>query len=114
GIISFDPESVAKKPARIFQESKSEDQGMVWSPNGKWVAFHSHRDKTDDISLQRADGSDAPRQITFGGVETGWPRWSPDGRWIAYSTFPGSRKTTRARVHVLGIDQNTGKITQAA
>jgi TolB protein len=112
GIIPFDPESVAEKPAPAVVASKSEDQGMVWSPNGKWIVFHSHRDKTDDLYLQRADGSGAPRRITTGGVETGWPRWSPDGKWIAYSTFPGSRRSTRGRLHVLGIDQDTGEISQ--
>lgn len=114
GIISFDPGSVATRPARVFQASQSEDQGMVWSPNGKWIVFHSHRDGTDDLFLQRADGSDAPRQITSGGVETGWPRWSPDGQWIAYCTFPGPHRSTRGRLYVVGIDQETGKVTQAA
>ena len=114
GIIPFDPESVAQKPSRVVQASNSEDQGMVWSPNGKWIVFHSHRDKTDDLYLQPADGSDAPRQITTGGVETGWPRWSPDGRWIAYSSHPGATRSTRGKLYVLGIDQNTGQVTQAA
>ena len=115
GIIPFDQKMVAAKPARIFQASNSEDQGMSWSPNGKWIAFHSHRDRADDIFLQRADGADSPRQITKGGTETGWPRWSPNGRWIAYSSYPGSNiRATRSKLYVLGIDQDTGVITQAS
>jgi Tol biopolymer transport system component len=114
GIISADDPTPASKPGRIFQASTSEDQGMAWSPNGKWVVFHSHRDKTDDLYLQSADGSQAPRQITTGGVETGWPRWSPDGRWIAYSSYPGPYRSTRGKLYVLGIDQNSGQVTQAA
>ena len=114
GIIPFDPESVAQKPWRVFQADDSEDQGMVWSPNRKWIVFHSHRNKTDDLYLQLADGSVAPRQITFGGVETGWPRWSPDGLWIAYSSFPGPLSSTRGKLYVLGIDQNTGEVIRAA
>ena len=114
GIIPFDTESVAEKPSRVLQASNSEDQGMVWSPNGKWIVFHSHRDKTDDLFLQPADGSVAPLQITTGGIETGWPRWSPDGRRIAYSSFPGPPRSTRGKLYVMGIDQNTGQVTQAA
>ena len=114
GIIPFDEHAVAQKPARVFQASTSEDQGMVWSPNGTWVVFHSHRDKTDDLFLQPADGSQAPRQITTGGIETGWPRWSPDGHWIAYSSYPGEIRSTLGKLYALGIDQNTGQVTQAA
>jgi len=114
GIISADDSTPVPKPARIFQASNSEDQGMAWSPNGKWVVFHSHRDKTDDLFLQPADGSQPPRQITTGGTETGWPRWSPDGHWIAYGSYPGPYRSTRGRLYVLGIDQNTGQIAQAA
>jgi TolB protein len=114
GIISVDDQTPASKPGRVFQASNSEDQGMAWSPNGKWVVFHSHRDKTDDLFLQPADGSLSPRQITTGGVETGWPRWSPDGRWIAYSSYPGPYRSTHGKLYVLGIDQNTGQVTQAA
>ena len=114
GIISVDDRTPTSKPNRIFQASKSEDQGMAWSPNGKWVVFHSHRDKTDDLFLQPADGSQPPRQITTGGVETGWPRWSPDGRRIAYGSYPGPYISTRGKLYVLGIDQNTGQVTQAA
>ena len=114
GIIGFNAQTVAAKPSRIFQASTSEDQGMAWSPNGKWVVFHSHRDKTDDLFLQPADGSQPPRQITRDGVETGWPRWSPDGRWITYSSYPGPYRSTHGKVYVLGIDQDSGQVTQAA
>ena len=114
GIISVDDRPPASKPDRIFQASNSEDQGMAWSPNGKWVVFHSHRDRTDDLFLQPADGSQPPRQITTGGTETGWPRWSPDGRWIAYSSYPGPYRSTHEKLYVLGIDQDGGQVTQAA
>jgi len=114
GIILFDEKISTAEPARIFQASDSEDQGMSWSPNGKWIAFHSHQNRTDDIFLQRADGSEPVQQITKGGTETGWPRWSPDGRWIAYSSYPGPNRATRSKLYVLGIDQDSGAVTQPA
>ncbi len=113
GIIPF-ADHAAQRPRQVFQASASEDQGMAWSPNGKWIVFHSHRDKTDDLFLQPADGSQPPRQITTGGIETGWPRWSPDGQWIAYSSYPGPYGATNGKVYVLGINQNSGAITQTA
>jgi Tol biopolymer transport system component len=114
GIIPFDNSKPAQQLSRVFQASTSEDQGMVWSPNRKWVVFHSHRNRTDDLFLQIADGSQPPRQITTGGIETGWPRWSPDGKWIAFSGYPGPYDATFGKLYVLGIDQNTGKLTQEA
>jgi Tol biopolymer transport system component len=114
GLLPFADRTTAAKPEKVFQASPSEDQSMVWSPNGKWVVFHSHRDKTDDLFLQPADGSQPPRQITKGGIETGWPRWSPDGRWIAYGSYPGEYRSTRGRIYIIGIDEDTGKITQEA
>jgi Tol biopolymer transport system component len=114
GIIPFDNSKPAQRPSRVFQASNSEDQGMMWSPNGKWVVFHSHRNRTDDLFLQIADGSQPPRQITTGGIETGWPRWSPDGRWIAFPSYAGPYGSTLGKLYVLGIDQNTGKVTQEA
>ena len=114
GVVPASASTPAERPARIVQASESEDQGMVWSPDGKWIAFHSHRNRTDDIFLQFADGSQPPRQITTGGLETGWPRWSPDGRWIAYSSYPGPYLSTHSNVYVLGIDPTTGQVTHTA
>jgi len=111
GIIAADAEDAASKPARVVHESNSEDQSLCWSPNAKWIAFHSHKEQSDDIWLRRADGDTTARRISMlgRGSETGWPRWSPDGRWLL---FEGASKTTRRSVmYVAGIDQDTGDIT---
>lgn len=109
GIISFDEPAPAKAP-QTFYASYSEDQGMHWSPNGKWVVFHSHQQSTDDLWLQPADRSTTPRRITNGGYETGWPRWSPDGKWIAYDSYPNPRSPL-SLFYVIGVDQTTGTTT---
>lgn len=108
GIIAVDPERPAAAPSSVTHASESEDQSLCWSPNGKWMAFHSHKDQSDDIWLRPAGGDRAPRRISFlgRGAETGWPRWSPDGRWLLFDG--ASRATQRSVMYVVAIDQESG------
>jgi Tol biopolymer transport system component len=112
GIIASDPEAVLEKVDRVVDDSPSEDQSLTWSPNGKWIAYHSHKDNGDDIFLVPADKSLPARRITsFGrGFETGWPRWSPDGRWLAFDADARGAER-RSVIYVMGVDQESGTVT---
>src|SRR5262249_46048890 len=44
GVIDASRPEVADAPATIVASSPSEDQAMAWSPNGAWIALHSHRE----------------------------------------------------------------------
>jgi len=109
GVVNVDRDSPAEAPEEIVRASYSEDQGMCWSPNLKWVAFHTHADGTDDIWLQPSGDASKGKPLSKGGYETGWPRWSPDGNWIVSNTAYSKERINK--LFLIGIDQNKGKVT---
>ena len=114
GAVNADADTPAAAPHVVIRASSSEDQGLDWSPNGKWIVLHSHANGLDDVWIQPADGSAPARSITAGGTETGWPRWSPDGAWIAYGTEIRDGNRLRGVLFTVGIDSSTGAVTRPA
>jgi dipeptidyl aminopeptidase/acylaminoacyl peptidase len=121
GTINVTQPLPASQPLEVIAKSDSEDQAMTWSPNGKWIAFHTHREMSDDVwlrpadpstvALAKADGSQGDKRITFlgRGAEVGWPRWSPDGAQVL---LEGARKSDgRSVLYTIGVDQESGATT---
>jgi TolB protein len=114
GIIGADPSNPATRPSEVVHDSASEDQALCWSPNGKWIAFHSHKEQSDDLWLRRANGDPQARRITMlgRGAEAGWPRWSRNGRWLLFNG--ASRQTHRTVIYVVEMNQESGEVVAPA
>lgn len=112
GVVTVNSAIPHEAPQRMVRQSSSEDQGMHWSPNGRWIVFHTHHEESDDIWLMPEDGSSEPRMISESGNETGWARWSPDGEWIVFPSYRRNDSGARqAQLFIIGIDQETGEVT---
>ncbi len=96
-----------------------EDMGPVWSPDGRWVAYHSHRSatavplyespgRTDDTWLRLAAGGPEIRLTDFG-FEVGPPDWSPDGRQIVFDSWDKDGVPRFAKPWIITIDPATGR-----
>jgi len=78
------------------------DSGPVPSPDGKWIAFVSDRDKWDHPYIVASSGGPAI-QLSKGEHEDSRLAWSPDGRRLAFDTNQGGPQT-RKHIAVVEID----------
>jgi Tol biopolymer transport system component len=83
--------------------STYEDSQPQYSPNGKYVAFHSDRSGELEIWIANSDGSSA-RQLTHLRAQvSGYPRWSPDGKYIVFH----SRPSGYANLYMINVESGS-------
>ncbi|MFI5179798.1 MAG: hypothetical protein ACHQPI_00195 [Thermoanaerobaculia bacterium] len=111
---------------KVMVSGYHEDFPAVWSPDGRWIAFHSHRSKTpvaaydspgsaDDIYLRRSDDVHAPEiRLTDFGWEVYSPSWSPDGRKLMFTSWVKGGQPGIGKLWILTLDPQTGRRLKTA
>jgi serine/threonine protein kinase/Tol biopolymer transport system component len=65
------------------------DNMAEYSPDGRKIAFISHRSGANEVWVCEADGLRPYKVTSLAGPAATWPRWSPDGKTLAFTGQPG-------------------------
>src|SRR6202022_2560579 len=76
---------IAGGEAKLISGGMPFDSQPKFSPDGKWIAFLSDRDGSENVWIMRADGSDAKQLSKDPNAEFASPNWSPDGNYVFVS-----------------------------
>ena len=62
-----------------------QNTGPVWSPDGKWIAYASLRNRLSSLYRKRSDGSGAEEMLLSDDQSDMPVDWSHDGKYLLYS-----------------------------
>jgi Tol biopolymer transport system component len=121
-VVDVDAQGQKASSPRIIVSGYHEDFPAAWSPNGRWIAFQSHRSKTpvptydspgstNDVYIRLADDLHGPAiRVTDVGWETGAPFWSPDGRKLMFTSWVKDGQPGISRAWKVTLEPDSGKV----
>lgn len=121
-LIDVDADGAPASSPRPFITGFHEDFTPAWSPDGRWLVYHSHRSpepvsayaapgSTDDLWLRPVGGTAGDeRRLTSFGYESGSADWSPDGRRLAFVSQERGATAGISKAFVIDIDPRTGAL----
>jgi dipeptidyl aminopeptidase/acylaminoacyl peptidase len=121
GVVAVDSEAQPASEPMPIVEGYHEDFTPAWSPDGRWMVYHSHRsDKavagyasegsTDDLYLRRV-GAPVEEEIrlTDFGWEVGVADWAPDSRRLVFDSWERGGSAGISRPWLATIDPESGE-----
>jgi Tol biopolymer transport system component len=124
-VVDVDDRAKPVAPPRPMVTGYHEDFTPAWSPDGRWLAYHSHRSatpvasyysagSTDDVYLRSATPGGQEIRLTDFGLEVGWADWAPDGRRLVFSSWEPGSAVRAGLPWIVTIDPQTGMPTGSA
>ena len=121
GVVAVDSQARPQSKMKALVIGYHEDFTPAWSPDGRWIAFHSHRSaipvpsynakgSTDDLYLRRTSGGPSEEiRLTDFGWEDGVADWSPDGRRLVFDSWERGGTVGVSKPWIVTIDPLSGK-----
>ncbi len=89
----------------------SDEVGVTWSSDGKWLMFSSDRRGERDIFKRLASGDGVDELVFESEISKSVNAWSPDGRFVVYDT--GGRGLT-SDLYILPLTERRPRLVNAA
>lgn len=96
--LTFYPEGQAPPSRSLYKAGPP-----VWSPDGKWITFISHRNGRYNIYKIRPDGTGFAR-LTSNDMNEGYFTWTPDGKQIIFESYTTEENIDLYIMNVDGSD----------
>ena len=87
-------------PPTQFIASTWDDSQPQFSPDGKFIAYHSDRSGYPEIWVANSDGSGSHQLTRMRATISAFPRWSPDNKQIVFHSRPAGY----ANIYVVNVE----------